>query len=49
MDRSLAGYSPHGCKESDPTEGILESFTFQWLVLLLLLSSFSRVRVCVTP
>ena len=35
--RSLAGYSPWGCKESD------------MLLLLLLLSRFSCVRLCVTP
>ena len=34
--RSLAGYSPWGCKESD-------------MLLLLLLSHFSCVRLCVTP
>ena len=36
--RSLTGYSPWGCKESDMTEGLL----------LLLLSRFSRVRLCAT-
>ena len=38
--RSLADYSPGGRKESDMTEGLL---------LLLLLSRFSRVRLCATP
>ena len=36
--RSLVGYSPWGCKESDLTE-----------LLLLLLSCFSRVQLCATP
>ena len=35
--RSLVGYSPWGCKESDMTE------------LLLLLNCFSRVQLCATP
>ena len=40
-------YSPWGCKESDMTEGISLSL-YQKLLLLLLLSRFSRVQLCVT-
>ena len=40
--RSLAGYSPWACKESDTIEGLL-------LLLLLLPSCFSCVRLSVIP
>ena len=41
--RSLAGCSPWGRKESGTTERLSTK------LLLLLLSHFSRVRLCVTP
>ena len=41
--RSLAGYSAWGRKESDTTERLSAQ------LLLLLLSHFSRVRLCATP
>ena len=52
--RSLAGYSPQGCQEPDTTEEQHESthiFTFNYIcvLLLLLLSRFSHVRLCATP
>ena len=46
--RSLMGYSPWGHKESDMTEQIILPFLSS-NHLLLLLSHFSRVRLCVTP
>jgi len=45
--RSLAGCSPWGCKESDMTEQV--TFNIRETLLLLLLSHFSRIRLCVTP
>ena len=45
--RSLVGCSPWGCKESDMTEQV--TFNIRETLLLLLLSHFSRVRLCVTP
>ena len=55
--KSLAGYSPQGCKESATTEWL--SYVCIYIVypdnlapislLLLLLSRFSRVRLCATP
>ena len=49
--RSLVGYSPRGHKELDTTERLhfTSLHTFLLLLLLLLLSRFSRVRLCVTP
>ena len=41
--RSLAGYGPYCHKESDTTEQLRPA------LLLLLLSHFSRVRLCATP
>ena len=45
--RSLVGYRPWGCKESETYEWFHFHFHFQWL--LWLLSRFSRVWLCVTP
>ena len=45
--RSLAGCSPWGCKESDMIEQV--TFNIRETLLLLLLSHFSRVRLCVNP
>ena len=41
------GYSPWDCKESDATEQL--STQLHKNVWLLLLSRFSRVRLCATP
>ena len=46
MDGEALGYIPWGRKESNTTEQL--HFHFPAL-LLLLLSHFSRVRLCVTP
>ena len=46
--RSLVGYSPWACKESDTTEVTWHACMHAWL-LLLLLSHFSRVQLCATP
>ena len=45
--RSLEGYSPWGHKEQDTTEQL--STAHMSLMLLLLLSHFSRVQLCETP
>ena len=42
-ERSLAGYSPWGFKESDTTEVLSTA------LLLLLLSRFNHARLCATP
>ena len=55
--RSLAAYSPWCHKESDTTEPLnninhkvfLISLQIPWVMLLLLLSHFSRVRLLATP
>ena len=46
--RSLAGYGPHGCKKLDTTEATQHIWACM-VLLLLLLSCFSRVRPCATP
>ena len=46
--RSLVAYGPRGCKESDTTEAT-EHRLISECRLLLLLSRFSRVRLCTTP
>ena len=51
--RSLVDYSPWGCKELDMTERALmhnvDEIKATVVLLLLLLSRFSRVRLCATP
>ena len=56
--KSLVSYSPWGRKQSDTTERLTLSLSFtvilgpgcrQCLLLLLLLSRLSRVRLCATP
>ena len=42
---SLVGYNPWGRKDSDMTN----TFAFRKVSLLLLLSHFTRVRLCATP
>ena len=52
--RSLAGYSPWGGKESNTTKQLNKNNKAHYkpqflLLLLLLLSHFSRVQLCATP
>ena len=57
MDRGAGGYSPWGHKESDKTDVTEQAkaiysylkFLVSIMLLLLLLSRFSRVRLCATP
>ena len=50
MDRSLLGFSAHGILQARVLEwGVILCLGIQLCLLLLLLSCFSRVQLCVTP
>ena len=49
MDCSLPGFSVHGILQVGILEWVAISFSNNGMLLLLLLSRFSRVRLCVTP
>ena len=49
MDCSLPGSSVHGIFQARVLEWVAIAFSEEALLLLLLLSHFSRVRLCATP
>ena len=49
MDCSLPGSSVHGIFQARVLEWGAIAFSNQWVLLLLLLSHFSHVRLCETP